>query len=360
MRAKILLPWGAGARCPCGSDRAYGICCRGVDGGPRTKAFNLEPKPPKTGYGHPRCYLGHTNDCETKISREHILSESILRQFDALAIRNAAGLGGADGVKDIVLPTQAATSNILCSRHNSTLSPLDEVAGKFFSSLHEAVPPIRQPNATAARGWAYADGPKLEAWAIKILAGTHASGNITVQGRPIETAIDREKAKAALYRGEFEPGAGLYVHANNVPNEMDGAQWYLHRTGPLLCGIHICMQGFSFSVVLDATNLEPNALPANATYRPSLHQLYGVGGDAWIVLGWRHKAELRQYSSGQIFTSPTGSESMWPYRPLKGPPELDIRTKFNDQLTPRAERSMAPVSIARVKRPDPPLTRGGQ
>ena len=63
------LPNRSGLR-PCGSGKILAQCCRRFDGVVFKEPSAIRPPGLPTGYSHPRCYLGFTQNCCTKISGE--------------------------------------------------------------------------------------------------------------------------------------------------------------------------------------------------------------------------------------------------------------------------------------------------
>ncbi|MCP3369726.1 hypothetical protein [Bradyrhizobium cajani] len=248
---------------------------------------------------------------------------------DRVAVR---GFPGADPTVDVIVPVEAQGSRVLCKRHNEALSPLDHRAGKMLERLLPATQYIskRRFGAALASRWVFMDGPRLEAWSAKVLAGTHAAGLNRRAGVKLDYSLNYSKVRAVIERGELEEGAGMYVLANIRPNE-HGLQHTLHNNPALgaVVGIHINLAFFSFMFVLDAQRFDFDFISSQPhTYRPSVHRLYGPGGDAKLFFAWKRRPDFKQTSQGRVFWSPTGSSSAAPnFELLSGPPEIDDRTK---------------------------------
>src|ERR1700749_3970921 len=84
-----------------------------------------EPTPPSTALSNPGCYGAPYADCSSKLSGEHFLSKAILVKIAERG--KVLSLGGASFSPDEVrrLSVASLAANILCSQHNSGLSPLD-------------------------------------------------------------------------------------------------------------------------------------------------------------------------------------------------------------------------------------------
>ena len=356
VRPKIKIPWTKISRCPCGSGTTLNRCCAGYDGAPRSKLFNLDRAERKTGLNRAGCYLAGQDNCGAKLSLEHPLSHNIVAQLGDLAIR---GFPGVDGETDVVVPKGSAGYKVLCNLHNADLSPLDAHAGRVFAELGAAIFPIRHPDNKERENWVYVDGPWLESFSLKALAAYVAAKVITRSGQKVELDVDWIKLKRAILVGSLEDGGGMYICASPAPNEVDGCQFMpISNVGRQLVGIHCVMRGFSFRTIFDPANAGEGTIPPNATHRPSVHQLYGIGGSSFIYLAWRHKANLRQYSSGRLTTNPTGSSSSFPFDLLAGRPKEDIRTKLSQQPI-EMPITFAPIEVDHFEA-DPPPTFGAK
>src|SRR5215475_13015449 len=82
---------------------------------------------------HDGCYMRRTNACDLKLSGEHLVSEGVLKVLADERVE-LSGTPWLKGQKK-VLPFTALTSNCLCTRHNSRLSPIDVVGANFFSAI---------------------------------------------------------------------------------------------------------------------------------------------------------------------------------------------------------------------------------
>jgi hypothetical protein len=138
-----------------------------------------------TGYSHPDCYAKALTDCSRDLSREHYVSESILKLLgDVHVISNASWL--TPGAQSRPLPSKALGSKILCTRHNEMLSPLDAKAKAFFEQILWAFSDasVLVPNRQVT-----VDADALELWVLKACCGIFASGELLVQGKKTKYSI---------------------------------------------------------------------------------------------------------------------------------------------------------------------------
>lgn len=126
-------PWTDSDPCPCGGNEAFSRCCKGDDGLPAMAVGRLIPPNAPTGEATEGCYLASSQNCGGALSREHYISR-------ALIDRSEVFVRGMPWQKEEVqrFSPDNLTAKILCRRHNSALSPLDEHAKRFFLSLEAA------------------------------------------------------------------------------------------------------------------------------------------------------------------------------------------------------------------------------
>jgi hypothetical protein len=182
-----------------------------------------------------RCWAQPLGQCDS-ISGEHVVSNSIF----------AAGCGCplvVEGVQRIRngAPTHGvAKANILCRKHNSALSPLDEVAGKLSAFLHAA-------NDAALATNLMLEGELLERWLLKTVV------NATVSGWSGKKKWLPDAGVVAIIFGAapVPAGCGLYsVDGILRPPSMSGAgvsvQTIVERPPPLegaLLGAYVAIHG---------------------------------------------------------------------------------------------------------------------
>lgn len=180
--------------CPCRSGWMVSSCCLDpVDRKLRKKIRPISPPSPATNFSQPRCYLNAMNDCSEDISREHYISANILEQLgSSISISGAAFLPSG---KTLSLSIDNLTSNILCSRHNEALSPLDQEAGLFFSALLESLSDLEKKPTAQMRRLYLASGMALELWMLKVACGVYYS-NVLSGSR--DQIVDEKNSKGIL------------------------------------------------------------------------------------------------------------------------------------------------------------------
>src|SRR6266852_1421229 len=179
----VRLPWGSADPCACKSGNLYGECC-GVSGRAyKPVRFPIPPRP-TTGIATTNCYMSSTSDCAPTLSGEHFVSASVLRVLSEkdVAVNGTPWLRGTRKA----LPIKRLVANILCARHNSAMSPLDETAGEFFSAVRRIYDDLGSPKTLSRKPqWFLFSGEELELWLVKTAFGLYHSGNVAKDGKKL-------------------------------------------------------------------------------------------------------------------------------------------------------------------------------
>jgi|SRR6516164_5026910 hypothetical protein len=115
--------------CICDSGKALKDCCLRLDGSIFKERASISPRGPVTGYSHPGCYLSFTENCDEKLTGEH-LSLGIFKQMGQNI--NVTGWPGLKSGEVKSVGITRLTSKILCKRHNSAFSKVDNNASRFL------------------------------------------------------------------------------------------------------------------------------------------------------------------------------------------------------------------------------------
>jgi len=160
------------------------------------------------------CFAESLGDCAGGISREHYLSEALIRVFsDAPHVRGVAWLPEGE---TRVVGIGALQSRILCQAHNNRLSALDAALAEmqeFAEAIHQWFGGERQAGTGIERAM---DGRILERALLKLAFGfTFSRSFRSTQGRPPPPDVVADR-KVHLLRALFgiEPvdnAGGLYA-----------------------------------------------------------------------------------------------------------------------------------------------------
>ena len=199
------------SQCPCGSGKGIASCHLDVDGRLRKPAPSLNPPGPPTGYSHAGCYLRGTADCSEQISREHYISRSVLDQLGQFI--RVSGAPWQKPGEQLETSIGNLTAKILCKRHNEALSPLDDEAASFFSTLAKALVDLDRKTLSRKPIFHLTSGDALELWVLKVACGLYFSVGAKDRVKLTDShTIDLQLAQRAFFMREWEPRAGLYFH----------------------------------------------------------------------------------------------------------------------------------------------------
>jgi len=230
--------------CRCGSGRPGGDCC--FAGGRWHKSpARIELGGPGRTHSLPGCYLAAENSCCETLSREHLVSEVVLKalQKEALVVSGLPWLPKGER-RSIGLASLVA--KCLCKSHNSDLSPLDDEAGRLFRSIDTT--DLERPGGEARYIFS---GHDVERWFLKTLLAMAHSSNFAANGERLNARLDPQIDFARLLtRPEAWPrGAGLYF-SQRVGERFVRADELqlapLYREGGEIVGLYIVLQGLRF------------------------------------------------------------------------------------------------------------------
>jgi len=285
-------PWGEAQTCPCGSNIPFGDCChQGPRKLPHVRVPDLMPPEPTTGHAHPRCYMSPSRNCSSKISREHYISQAILDQFPVLTV---SGLPWQQAGEAQQFTPRALTANILCTRHNSALSPLDMLAARAFAAFVDA-PRYALERTTPGKAQHYlVSGDALELWMLKLLAGLYFGGIASANTKRLrESCTIRHAELVDALSGRALPGkAGLYLAqgVGEVPKRALGVAPLIDTATEEAAGVRV-----QFGTLLFETLLVPapdeafRRMTALRRRRPGIIDISGSARDARIVMSWQHQ-----------------------------------------------------------------------
>ena len=201
--------------CSCGLPRERNRCCYDSDG--NVCGTRVTPKfaGKSTGFSHAKCYMNFDQNCSTKITREHIVSESILQQFP-----DHFGVGGLNlkGLpSDFKFRAKDFSSNILCDRHNSATSDVDRAIGIFARRLFE-VTNFLTDNGPISSELFVVNGYMVELWAAKTLMNLIYGGMASAHGQALQepTGFTPQKLRQALLENALTHPDGLWVSIEGI------------------------------------------------------------------------------------------------------------------------------------------------
>jgi hypothetical protein len=251
----------------------------------------------KTHYANSDCYLAASQNCSEKISREHYLSRDVLTELGpAIGIHGFPWL--APDERRIV-GIDSLTAKILCTRHNSSLSPLDQEAGRFFRALREISENLFSKSLSRKKLTYNFCGLALDMWMVKVACGLYysniaAEDNVKLSG---SYKINRELIYHALANSRFLPGAGLYFITPKNRTMISENQVQLRpltvKEEKRFIGFRVGIRNTEFDSLFDVQGL---ALPTEKDglhYRPSELIFKSKLREHTIALNWPPSASKK-------------------------------------------------------------------
>jgi hypothetical protein len=208
-----------------------------------------------------KCWARDLGGCSDAISGEHIVTAGLF-ETDVVAVQ---GFGWCrDEPKHVGL--SSLTRNILCTKHNSTLSTVDSAAIAAFDVFRECVRLTDVRQSMAPRRWNIShlkiDGLALERWFLKTLINVAIDGEqrigplSTLPGEPSQDLVRIGYGLAA-----FTGKAGLYAAAQvgeTVTNEdRVNITSFLDASNERVLGGTFYFRGWRFVLYLDSCGLSP-------------------------------------------------------------------------------------------------------
>ena len=271
--------------CICGSDQSAARCCFTTGRWHRAPAkIDLL----STGLvGHnDECYLGHLGVCSPKLSREHLVSDAVLKviQKERLTVEGFPWLPPGETHP---IGAGSLVAKCLCKPHNSALSALDTTAGKFFAAI-EACDLARD----GRKEHHLFSGHDIERWFLKTLLAMGASKNFARNGKRLPAIFHSRIDAAALLQDPqgWPIGAGMYFSQVVGDDLLRGDHfWMAPLTLPHtdeICGMKASVQGLSFTFCAVVPDNTENIPLMTMGYRPD-RIVFRVGAvDNIVELSW--------------------------------------------------------------------------
>ncbi|MGA2033856.1 MAG: hypothetical protein ABSG68_16540 [Thermoguttaceae bacterium] len=246
------------------------------------------PQQPDAAFAHPDCYARELGGCSRQISKEHYVSDAILRQVSlgepSVLVRNLhfqePSTQERKGISSLV-------AKVLCSKHNSHLSPFDVAGFSLVSGMDEINRTVGQVEDEETF---VVNGDDLERWMLKTLCGGLFSGNIPLPDGTLKGICPPKHWLDILFcNGRFPAEQGLYVRAGTpgVVFATDPSilkMEVLHEQN-FVVGFRVLVFNFQFILVLASLPPQPPAMLEHAQYRPQ--GIVVQGSNTRIQIAWQ-------------------------------------------------------------------------
>ena len=273
---------------PCRSGKAIEVCHLDFDGRLRKPRPSLRPPGERSGFSHSACYLRGTCDCSEQISREHYISRGVLEQLGSML--RISGVPWLRSGQTLETTVENLTAKILCRRHNAAVSPLDDEAAHFFSTLTDMLLDLSRKTLSRRPIFHLVGGEALELWMLKVACGIYfsvaAKDNVRVTGRYY---TDLKKVEWAFFDGVWDNRAALHFRGEtgsvvDVAHGVGVAR--LTRDHDLrFGGATMTLNGLMLEIVFDTSGTNPGPW-SGLVMRPSEVVWTRQQREHHIILTW--------------------------------------------------------------------------
>ncbi|WP_316187747.1 MULTISPECIES: hypothetical protein [unclassified Bradyrhizobium] len=223
--------------------------------------------------------------CVGPISGEHIISESVIRLLMGDGDFSVGGLPWLAPGEEKILAPQNLRSNCLCTKHNSTLHPLDDAAKYFFASLKSYL------EKDAGSRHALVSGHDLERWLLKTAKAAAVSKNLARGRAPLSGAFSRDAALLDMLDDPryWPDGAGLYCTMKAGDRTLNHSRFQLQ---PLtndqedIEALAVNILGLSFVLLLEPLEESKYPFLRGARYRPGRIVIAYPAATNWLTMSW--------------------------------------------------------------------------
>ena len=243
---------------------------------------NTRPPGVLTEYSHPKCYAHADSNCSKKISKEHFISATLLRQLGTNDTSKVAGLRWQQPETFKDLPIAGITSFILCERHNNALSSLDASIGNFAGAIKDYDAALQAPHIGPDIEQRQFSGDDLERWMVKCLLGLTASNSL-------RSALLKPACIDLLFASApWAEGWGLYfAAAAGKPIHHSGSLLIETRVDPvsgLILAADFVIRGLPFLLCVG----EPGVGSSVGAYRPEALVFKSGAREKVLGLSWEN------------------------------------------------------------------------
>jgi hypothetical protein len=180
------------------------------------------------------------------------------------------------------------TSHILCDRHNSALSPLDQLAANAFRALRASADELNTISISRRKKWLLVSGEAVELWGYKALCGLYHS-SVAAQSKKslINTySLDVSRFEKAVRLRQVDSGCGLYVTPNTGERKPCSFAPLSVIESRRVIGIRMGFAALEFDIILDPNGVNFDYLNRNLYFRPRFINLFSQHRRHTIVMSW--------------------------------------------------------------------------
>lgn len=265
------------APCPCGKNKRAKDCCMTKKREWYKEPADINPKGLPSGISNPGCYLKDQKNCCDKISKEHYISQTVLKDKEFNGTVAISGLKWIPENTYKRMTTPNLVANILCKRHNEALSDLDNVAGRFIRLIGDIDKDFN--NDKPKSSFSLFAGEDIERWMIKTLLNL-------VYAKHIQGPTNVELWKRLLFSENLMPsGWGLYIEVQEqiYHNSFFEFTAIIREDTKEVVGAYALFNNFKFILFLNNMKIDKSKL----IHRPRTLIFSQNGIQKIIELSWK-------------------------------------------------------------------------
>jgi hypothetical protein len=233
-------------------------------------------------------------NCEAPISREHIITESVIEILSSGSEFTVGGLPWLRAGETKALAPGNLTAKCLCRGHNSAIHPLDDCAKLFFSTLKLCLEKGRTERPLLL------SGHDLERWLLKTLKALAASGNLASGSVKLPDLFQSDVDVVRMLEdpSSWSTATGLYFvmpsgsrFINNTRIQLQ--PWYGDSKQELV-GLWTSFLGLQFVLMIAAPDVARSPILGQWLHRPGRIKVTTGNSAHLIDLSW---ADQRKHPS---------------------------------------------------------------
>jgi hypothetical protein len=188
-------------------------------------------------------------------------------------------------------PLAALQAKVLCTRHNSALSPLDTMAGEFFRALAEIYSDLGRLTLSRKSIWHLFSGEEFELWLLKTILGFFHAGVLSKDARKIGElqTIMNPTIEAAYHSGRLVEPCGAYILKDgNISAQLGSLEFasLSDERDERIVGCRLTMMGLVTTLFTDPNMINRHLFTVDQSYRPDYLFYENARRRHSIVLTW--------------------------------------------------------------------------
>ncbi|MEN7536518.1 hypothetical protein [Aurantiacibacter flavus] len=227
--------------------------------------------------------------CVAPISGEHLISESVIEVLQGEGGFSISGVPWLAKGEEKILSKKSLRANCLCTKHNSSLAPIDEAAKQLFRALK-----IFLDSDVGEPRHVLVSGHDIERWLLKTAKALAVSGNLVHNEKRLSGAFAKDISLVDMLDDPtaWPEGAGLYCVMNEGDLMVNHSRFQLvpwvetAECRDEIVALQVSILGFIFVLLLEQVDLEKYPLLGRARYRPGRIEIQHPKSVSWVTISW--------------------------------------------------------------------------